>query len=38
MSKIDTNDWESWDKPNIKTPEPKSVMIDGKLYTPQLGG
>ena len=29
---------ESWDRPNIKNPEPKSVMIDGKLYTPQIGG
>ena len=27
----------NWDRPNIQTSEPKSVLIDGKLYTPQVG-
>ena len=28
---------ENWDQPHIKNPEPKTVTIDGKLYTPQVG-
>ena len=29
---------ENWDEPNVKNPAPKNVTIDGKLYTPQIGG
>ena len=29
---------ETWDRPNIMGSKPKSVVIDGQLYTPQLGG
>ena len=28
---------QNWDRPNIQSAEPKSVLIDGKLYTPQVG-
>ena len=28
---------ETWDRPNIQTSKPRSVVIDGQLYTPQLG-
>ena len=29
---------DNWDRPNIQTSAPKNVVIDGKLYTPQIGG
>ena len=29
---------ENWDRPNIQASKPKNVVIDGKLYTPQIGG
>ena len=28
---------ETWERPNIQSSQPKSVVIDGKLYTPQIG-
>ena len=32
------NEIEDWDRPNIQSSKPKNVVIDGKLYTPQIGG
>jgi len=32
------NKVQQWDRPNIQTSPPKNVVIDGKLYTPQIGG
>ena len=28
---------DNWERPNIQNSKPKSVVIDGQLYTPQLG-
>ena len=29
---------DNWDRPEEAQGKPKSVVIDGKLYTPQIGG
>ena len=32
------NEVQQWDRPEEAQAKPKSVLIDGKLYTPQIGG